>query len=483
MSLRIGDTIPARMRIQDFIRALDDCSLIVSAQADDGTPLDDPQIIVRLAEASISQGVNVIRLQGVENILAVQEVFPDIPIAGLIKTEVSWDQVYISPGVREVQALIDVGCDVICLDGTRRPRPDGVDLEQLIKMIHGSGRLAMADCDTLDSAKYAVACGADIISTTLAGYTRESIRTIGPDLEFVRAASRSLNVPILGEGRYTQTWQIEAGLRAGASGIVVGGAINDPIKQTRAMMPTPRVTGNVGAFDIGGTWLRFGVFNSSWKMVHHDRIELPESHSERMEWMRERIHESSVERIGIGSGGTIDPRTGVVIEAKSIIPDHVGHRLTELPNTKALAINDGLATAWGHACLPEFAGKRVATLALGTGVGCGFVANGHIQMGKHGEYPRINDLRLAEGHTLEDYLGGAALTAGSTQPEWALGAAKIAIEAVKTLYYPDVIVLAGGVGLSGLLKPLWDDMVVPSPFREDAGLYGAAALALFPPEY
>ena len=190
-----------------------------------------------------------------------------------------------------------------------------------------------------------------------------------------------------------------------------------------------------------------------------------------------------MERVGIGSGGTIDPRTGIVSEAKAIIPDHVGHRLTELDVPHAVALNDGLATAWGHACLPDHAGKRVATLALGTGVGCGFVARGHIEMGRRGEYPRINDLRLAEGHTLEDYLGGAALTAGTTQPEWAVGAAKIALEAVETLYYPDVVILAGGVGLSSLMKPLLSDRIVASPFGADAGLYGAAALALFPPEF
>lgn len=483
MASRIGETIPARMRIEDFKRALRECPMIASVQADEGSPLDDPEIIVRLAEASLSQGVTLLRLQGIQNIIAVREALPNVPILGLIKTEVSKDKVYISPGIREVQALIDVGCEVICVDGTRRSRAGGATLEDLIKMIHAAGRLAMADCDSLDSAGFATACGADIVSTTLGGYTRESVPTVGPDLEFVRAAARRFSIPVLGEGRYTQRWEIESALRAGAAGVVIGGAINDPIKQTRSLLPSLAVTENVGAIDIGGTWLRFGVFSSDWQLLHHDRIELPDSHHDRTAWIHARIKEARLDRVGIGSGGTIDPRTGIVSEAKSIIPDIVGRKLTDLDVHRAIAINDGLATAWGHACLPDFAGLRVATLTLGTGVGCGFVARGHIEMGRHGEYPRINDLRLAEGHTLEDYLGGAALTAGTSQPDWAVGAAKIAIEAVETLYFPDVIVLAGGVGLSPLMRPLLGGKIVASPFGEDAGLYGAAAIALFPPLY
>ncbi|MFX8914779.1 hypothetical protein ABTM95_19265, partial [Acinetobacter baumannii] len=87
--------------------------------------------------------------------------------------------------------------------------------------------------------------------------------------------ARRFSIPVLGEGRYTQRWEIESALRAGAAGVVIGGAINDPIKQTRSLLPSLAVTENVGAIDIGGTWLRFGVFSSDWQLLHHDRIELP----------------------------------------------------------------------------------------------------------------------------------------------------------------------------------------------------------------
>lgn len=470
------------MRIQDLREKLARCPLVASVQADATSPLHEPSIILRLAEASLGEGVEVLRLQGILDILAVKAAHPNVPIAGLIKTEIARDQVYISPSLKEVQALIEVGCEIVCVDGTSRPRPGDATLEQLIQMIHGAGRLALADCDHMESARFASLCGADIISTTLSGYTEHTPAQKGPDLNFVRQAARELSQVVLAEGRYSEAWQIESAIRAGAAGVVVGGALNDPIKQTRALRPPAKVIGRIGAVDMGGTWLRFAVFDEDWKMRFHERIELPETHFERVQWIKDHAKAQGVTALGIGTGGTVDPVTGQVIESKDIIPDHQGQFLnTEAFGLPTLALNDGLATAWGHAQLPEYAGKRVATLALGTGVGCGLVDRNALWMGPGGRYPRINDLKLAEGHTLEDYLGGAAIRRGSTKDEWAVGAAKIAIEAIETLYYPDAIVLSGGVGLSPLMRPLLSERVIATPFSEDAGIFGAAALALYPP--
>jgi hypothetical protein len=53
-----------------------------------------------------------------------------------------------------------------------------------------------------------------------------------------------------------------------------------------------------------------------------------------------------------------------------------------------------------------------------------------------------------------------------------------ASKVISTLFHPDTIVLCGGVGLSD-----WLNLDFPkSPFGADAGLYGAAALALWKPE-
>ena len=286
--------------------------------------------------------------------------------------------------------------------------------------------------------------------------------------------------PVIAEGRYSQLWQIEAALNIGAKGVVVGGAINDPVKQTKAMMPRPRFREKVGAVDLGGTWIRFATFENG-KLVDVQKIERPADREERVTWIRNQIKSSKVTRVGIGTGGTVDPATGEVWEAKEIIPSHKGTILnTETLAIPAKSLNDGLATAWGHACHPLFAGKSVATLALGTGVGAGFVKDGKIFCGPRGEYLRINDLYLPTGETIEDVLGGAALTPepNQEQKEKATEAFRYAVNYLQTNYFPDAIVVCGSVGLSDWLRPILEETsCVPTPYGDEAGLFGAYHLA------
>lgn len=374
---------------------------------------------------------------------------------------------------------------MIALDATRRERPGDEKLVDLIQMIRDADRLAMADCDSVASIHYAMACGADFVSTTLAGYTKETRLTRGPDLEFVREAVRECDLPVLAEGRFTSPSQAQAALRIGAAGVVIGGAINDPIKQTRAFVSSvARPTGLVGAVDIGGTWIRFGVFDSTGQLLVSEREPVPKTKEEREDWILERVEGSKITRLGISSGGVIDPASGTVIEAKEIIPDHVGSRFTEsIFGAPTIALNDGLASAWGHACHPRYAGKRVATLALGTGVGCGFVADMRILIGPNGNYPRLNDLGALPGESFEDLLGGANIENPTKQDQDKARLASVrALRTLFAMWMPEVTVLCGGVGLSDWLGIEESDVVVRSPYGEDAGLFGAAWLAIMPPQ-
>ena len=63
----------------------------------------------------------------------------------------------------------------------------------------------------------------------------------------------------------------------------------------------------------------------------------------------------------------IDPVSKTITDAKimgRIGADHIG-TVFEFDGVEVVALNDGHATAWGHAMHPDFAGKRVATIALG----------------------------------------------------------------------------------------------------------------------
>lgn len=75
----------------------------------------------------------------------------------------------------------------------------------------------------------AIAAGADLVATTLSGYTPNSPSTAGPDLTLVAALRAALpaNVPLLAEGRYHTPEIAAAALRTGATSVVVGTAITD----------------------------------------------------------------------------------------------------------------------------------------------------------------------------------------------------------------------------------------------------------------
>jgi putative N-acetylmannosamine-6-phosphate epimerase/predicted NBD/HSP70 family sugar kinase len=467
--------------LSDIKNLLAQCPLVVSVQATDGAAVDVPEILLQMAKCSTDEGVKILRLQGADNIHHIKSHLK-VPVIGLVKKAYPPSEIYISPTKSEVQTLIDLGCEIIALDATARPRPNQEKLADLVSMIHQSGRLAMADCDCPDTIQYAVESGCDVIGTTLAGYTNERAATVGPDFELVRHAVKC-GKPVIAEGRYARRSQVEAALRIGATAVVVGGAINDPVKQTKALMPTP-CAGKIGAVDIGGTWLRFGIFERG-NLAHVEKIARPETREARTEWIRQQISAHGIEHLGVGTGGTVDPTSGEVWEAKPIIPGHQGSIFhSTIFGIPVVALNDGLATAWGHANHANFAGKNVATLALGTGVGAGFVIDGKLQMGHRGAYPRLNDISTPTGKTVEELLGGAGLSPYPSQDQMddACLALQTVVRTVKELVYPDVIVVCGGVGLSDWLRPLVTELgCETSPYGADAGLWGSRWLVTLQP--
>ena len=474
------------MTIADLLLKLRHTPLVVSVQASPESPLASTGAIIGLARASQSAlGLTnpLFRLEGIDQIEAVRAA-TDCATIGLIKSEYTDSEIYITPTLAEVRSLIDAGCEIIAMDATRRKRPGGVSLRELVAEIHCAGRLAMGDLDDTSSLPGAIEAGCDLIGTTLAGYTKARVQTSGPDLDLLREFVKLSPVPVIAEGRYSTPAQAQLALRIGADAVVIGGAINDPVKQTVAFAKEMgSMDARVGAVDIGGTWLRFGLFEDA-RLVESERIALPGQRDAREDWIRERVEFHRVERLGISTGGTVDPATGVVWEAKPIIPEHEGCRLSSAEfAVPTLTLNDGLATAWGHACHSDFAGKRVATLALGTGVGVGFAAGHRLEIGAGGAYPRLNDLSPVSGSSFEDLLGGAALSPEPTddQMDRARLAATRAVRVLHALWMPDVIVLAGGVGLQPWLGLDELPSVVRSPYGADAGLWGAAWLAWSPP--
>ena len=157
--------------------------LIVSCQAYPGEPLRHPETMAQMAEAVVAGGAVAIRAQGLADISFIKGR-TTVPLIGLWKD--GHDGVFITPTLRHARAVRDAGAEIVALDGTRRPRPDGLTLADTIARLRASGpTLIMADYGSLEDALAASDAGADIIGTTLAGYTGDRPRTTGPDLELL----------------------------------------------------------------------------------------------------------------------------------------------------------------------------------------------------------------------------------------------------------------------------------------------------------
>jgi N-acylglucosamine-6-phosphate 2-epimerase len=199
--------------------------LIVSVQAWRGSALDDPVVIAAMARAAQDGGAVAVRVAGVEHLRAVRERVA-LPVIGLIKREYPGFEPYITPTLAEVRAVIATGADVVAFDATARPRPGDAKVADAIETIHASGRLAMADCATAADAFVAARLGADVIATTLAGYTADTKGRPLPDLDLVRELAAIVGFKIC-EGGIRSPQQVRAALDAGADAVVVGTAISN----------------------------------------------------------------------------------------------------------------------------------------------------------------------------------------------------------------------------------------------------------------
>lgn len=205
--------------------------LIVSCQAYPGEPLQDADVMRRMAEAAVIGGAAGIRAQGLDDIRLIHEAV-DVPLIGLWK--VGTEGVFITPTLEHAVAVASAGADIVAIDGTRRERPDGLTLADTIDAIHDrTTALVMADVGDLEDGLAGAAAGADLISTTLAGYTDSRPRTDGPDIGLVGELATAVGVPVLAEGRIHTTEQARACLDAGAFAVVVGTAITHPTSITR----------------------------------------------------------------------------------------------------------------------------------------------------------------------------------------------------------------------------------------------------------
>ncbi|MGP6159467.1 MAG: putative N-acetylmannosamine-6-phosphate 2-epimerase [Vulcanimicrobiaceae bacterium] len=207
-----------------LLRALDG-GLIVSIQPEAGSALNTPEIVAALARCAVANGAVGVRIEGLERLRAVRAAVA-VPLVGILKRTHPGFAPYITSTLEEVAAVAEAGAAIVAFDATARRRVGGAGVADLIRAAQTLRCLAMADCATQVEAEAAAAAGADIIATTLAGYTEETRGRTLPDLELLTGCSRLPAFPIC-EGGVAAPEGVRAAFAAGARAVVVGNALTN----------------------------------------------------------------------------------------------------------------------------------------------------------------------------------------------------------------------------------------------------------------
>ncbi len=213
------------MIVNNSIIARLEGQLIVSVQAPKDSTIHAREIITAIAQACIKQGAKGLRLDTPEHIKACRAVLPDVPIIGLWKRGYAGYQVYITPTLKDALAIVQAGADIIAIDATTRERPNGETVPELIAQIHQWSKLVMADIDSLESAITASQAGADLIGTTLYGYTSNTQHLTPPGYDLLSQCLEKIEIPVICEGGIATPEMAKKALEIGAYSVVVGTAI------------------------------------------------------------------------------------------------------------------------------------------------------------------------------------------------------------------------------------------------------------------
>lgn len=227
--------------------------LIVSCQDNvEADPLHGSKYMAAMAKCAEIGGAVGIRAN-MPDVSAIKKV-TDLPV--IAHNKIGKARIRITPTFEAAKQVVDAGADIVSMDATRGMRPDGNTESDLIRNIKDKlGVPVNADIGTLEDGINAAKAGADMISTTLAGYTKEKLTgetfmgtrddivnftkymakgyEKGPDIELLRLLVKKVEVPMLCEAKVWTPEQACRALKAGAYAVIVGTAITRPHVITR----------------------------------------------------------------------------------------------------------------------------------------------------------------------------------------------------------------------------------------------------------
>ncbi|MBR9978464.1 MAG: putative N-acetylmannosamine-6-phosphate 2-epimerase [Bacteroidetes bacterium] len=205
--------------------------LIVSCHIDMEQHASMRDMLAYYVDIADRGGAAGLRIEGVEHVRRMR-ARTQLPIIGFTMGNYEDGSPLITPGLADVQALFDAGADVVAIDGTKRKRPDGTDGFQFFEQIRRRvSKTLWVDVATFREGICAAESGADLIATTLAGYTPgtavDDYRR--PEFKLIHELADALTIPVIAEGRIWTPESAAKAIELGAHAVVVGSAITRPL--------------------------------------------------------------------------------------------------------------------------------------------------------------------------------------------------------------------------------------------------------------
>jgi glucokinase-like ROK family protein len=354
------------------------------------------------ARAAVAGGAAGIRANGPVDIHAIRQAVR-VPIIGIQKVPHARGTTIITPSLEAARPLVGAGANMIALDCTDHARRNGA-LTTLRRIKGELGVPVLADIATVEEALAAQEAGADIVLSTLRGYTPETAQCQTFEPAFIADLVRALRVPVMAEGRIETPQQAKQALDAGAFAVIVGSAITRPAEITRRFVAAlrrdrqPHGAVWVG-IDLGATNTKSALVGSDGTTRHVLSVPTPSTsgrerlldhvanvahrcleHASRERW--------PVQAIGVATAGWVDSMAGQVVYATELLPGWTGTPIAaELERRLGLPVaaeNDANAAAVAEHRFGAARGSRdFVCISLGTGVGGGCYIGGRLSRGSH----------------------------------------------------------------------------------------------------
>lgn len=204
--------------------------LIVSCQMEKHAPGYSDDSVALMIQSALWGGACALRVNGLENIKTARRL-TDKPVIGLIKVFRDDSDVFMTPSMKEVAAVIEAGADIVAIDGTDR-MIDGEKAQLIIPKIKEAypDVLVLADVRDEVDALESLELGADFVAPTFYRFKADAKSTDIPDWQmFAKMCQVAQGLGyVLMEGK---VWTPDDAIKAlyyGAHAVVVGSAITRP---------------------------------------------------------------------------------------------------------------------------------------------------------------------------------------------------------------------------------------------------------------